>query len=105
MTSTPGRETTVWQEVRRRRVWKVIAAYLGSGFAVFEAVGYLLPPDAAPAWVARAILGVLVLGFPSAVVLAWTYDITPTGVVRTPDDFGSEPPAEASSRSRLRRRS
>ena len=84
----------MWQEVRRRRVGKVVVAYLAVWFAGFEAVTYLMPLVGGPAWLGRAILGALVLGFPVSVVLAWTYDITPSGVVRTPDDFGSEEPSE-----------
>jgi hypothetical protein len=37
------------------------------------------------------VLGALVLGFPMAVVLAWTFDLTSSGVVRTPDDLWAEP--------------
>jgi len=45
----------------------------------------------------RVVMGALVLGFPLAVVLAWTYDLTPGGIVRTPDDGGPEGPQAAAS--------
>ncbi len=75
----------VLEEVRSRRVGKVVAAYLAFAFAAAEAA--TLPGLSLPEWAVRVILGALVLGFPVTVVLAWTYDITPTGVVRTPDDL------------------
>jgi hypothetical protein len=37
------------------------------------------------------VMGVVVLGFPFAVVLAWTYDLTPEGIVRTPDEIAPDP--------------
>jgi len=76
----------VWQEVRRRRVMKVVAAYLGVAFGAVEAAFYLAPGMPPSDLIVRAALGGLVLGFPLAVVLAWTYDITDDGVVRTPDE-------------------
>ena len=75
----------VWQELRRRRVTRVTVTYLAVAFAVYEGARLLLPmPGALPNWTQRAVLGVLVLGFPLALVLAWTYDITRDGIVRTP---------------------
>lgn len=77
----------VWQELRRRRVTRVVVTYFAVSFAVYEGVSLLLPvPGVLPAWTERAVLGVLALGFPLALVLAWTYDLTRQGIVRTPVD-------------------
>jgi hypothetical protein len=78
---------TVLQEVRRRRVGKVVVAYLAVAFLAVEVTAsFAVALSATPELLRRVVLGVLVMGFPAAVVLAWTYDLTPTGVVRTPDD-------------------
>ena len=77
----------VWLEVRRRRVMKVVSVYLALSFAAVEGALYLgmgMPPSD---FAARAALGGLVLGFPVAVVLAWVFDITRSGVVKTPDQL------------------
>jgi adenylate cyclase len=92
---------SVWYEVRRRRIGKAVVAYLAVAFAVVEGVAVLLPLTTAPEWVGRTVLGGVVLGFPLAVVLAWTYDITPAGVVKTPDDFSGDPPPEPTKRAWL----
>ena len=76
----------VWQEVRRRRVMKVVTAYLSAAFGAVEVTLYLAPGLPPSGLLVRAALGSLVLGFPLAVVLAWTYDITDDGVVKTPDE-------------------
>lgn len=76
-----------WQrffaELKRRRVFRVMAIYGGAAFAVLEAVDLVsggLPVP--PTW--TSTLTVLVLaGFPVAVVLSWVFDITPEGVQRT----------------------
>lgn len=81
-----GPDPSVWREVRRRRVGKVVVAYLAVAFAVVEGAAFFLPLGGRPESLARIALGALVLGFPVAVVLAWTFDITPGGVVRTPED-------------------
>ena len=92
MPPDPDPVPTIWQEVRRRRVGKVVVTYLAVAFAAVEAGIFVGPWVAAPEWIGRVVLGTLVLGFPTAVVLAWTYDITPTGVVKTPDEVGAAAP-------------
>jgi len=48
-----------------------------------------LPGTGAPEWVQPVILVLIVLGFPVALVLAWAYDLTPEGVVRTSAEASS----------------
>jgi tetratricopeptide (TPR) repeat protein len=94
MSETGGnRPTPHWKrffaELKRRRVFRVMAVYGGGAFAVLEAVdlissGIPIPPAS------RSVLTVLVLaGFPIAVALSWVFDITPGGVRRT-DPVGTQ---------------
>ncbi len=85
MSSGTGVDEGVLQGFRRRRVIRVVVAYLAmclgglaAGVVVFDLLG-------APDWAFRALLGASALGFPVTVVLAWTYDVTPEGIVRTPE--------------------
>lgn len=87
---TPPRET-VLQEANRRRIFRVAGAYVAVAFAVLQGVYTLLAWGTIPEWAFRACLGVALLGFPGAMVLAWDYDITPRGIVRTPDDPPEDP--------------
>ncbi len=87
----------MWQQFRRRRVVRVVVTYAASSFALVQAALLLLPHFALPDWSIRAVWGVVVMGFPVTVVLSWTYDLTPRGIVRTPDELGpapTEPPEE-----------
>ena len=70
-------------ELKRRRVFRVAVVYAGVAFIIIQiidgAFDYLPIPD----WVGTAIIVVLLVGFPIAVGLAWAFDITEKGVVRT----------------------
>ena len=91
MSIDPDDVPPVLEEVRQRRVGKVVLAYLAMAFAAMELSVSFAPLTAAPDLANRVVLGALVLGFPVTVVLAWTYDITPDGVVRTPDNLSDAP--------------
>jgi len=73
----------VLREVNRRRVGRVALGYVAVAYAVLEGAAAFLP---APGSAFRAVLGVVTLGFPLATVLAWDFDITSRGIVRTPDE-------------------
>ncbi len=53
------------------------------GEATFEPLG--LPEGSQ-----RLLIILVGLGFPVAVLLAWIFDLTPEGIVRTPDDPAAE---------------
>jgi tetratricopeptide (TPR) repeat protein/TolB-like protein len=72
-------------ELKRRRVYKVTAIYVAAGFALLQGLDIVLPALDAPAWVLRACVLAILLGFPLTLVLAWVFDITPEGVERTAD--------------------
>jgi len=63
-------------------------------------VAYILFPILqVPDWSLRLLVGLLALGFPVALVLAWAYNITPDGIEREND----APSAHAAQRGTRRR--
>src|SRR3982750_1668839 len=38
-----------------------------------------------PGWIVRLIIVLLAAGFPIAVMLAWAFELTPGGIVKTPE--------------------
>jgi eukaryotic-like serine/threonine-protein kinase len=86
-------------ELKRRRVFRVVAAYAVVAWVVVQAAAIVTPELMLPEWLPRAVIVLVVLGFPIALVLAWAYDITPDGIRATdrvpPVDGAAE--AEASS--------
>jgi hypothetical protein len=94
VTGGAGPDVGVFQDFRRRRVVRVVVAYLAFALGALSAGDLLLHLAAAPDWGFRALLGVLALGFPFVVVLAWTYDLTPDGIERTPEELPDTPPLD-----------
>lgn len=75
---------TFFHQLRRRKVFRVGITYLVVGFAIIEGAGLLLPTLRLPSWTYDLVVVLVLLGFPLAIGLAWAFDITPEGVVRTP---------------------
>jgi TolB-like protein/Tfp pilus assembly protein PilF len=70
-------------ELRRRRVFRVAAFYGGIAFVVIQIIDGTFEVMGIPAWVSRLVIIFLVLGFPVSMILAWVFDITDEGIVRT----------------------
>ena len=60
-------------EIRRRGVFKIMAAYAVVAWGASLAATSLLPAFGAPPWAARAFIICAVLGLPIAALLAWIY--------------------------------
>ena len=67
-------------ELKRRKVFKVGAAYLVVAWLAVQAMSIGFPAFDAPPWVLRVFILVALLGFPVAVVMAWVLDVTPDGI-------------------------
>lgn len=72
-------------ELRRRHVFRVVGVYAIGAWAVLQVADIVLPALLIPSWVMSLLVVLVILGFPVSAVLAWIYDITPDGVVRTPE--------------------
>jgi len=70
-------------ELQRRHVYKVGAAYAVGGWLLVQVITQVFPIYDISTHIQRIFVGVIVAGFPVALVLAWLFDITPEGIVRT----------------------
>jgi adenylate cyclase len=74
----------VWQrffaELKRRKVFRVMAVYGIVGWAVLQAMDLAVPALLLPEWTYRLVAVLLLSGFPVAIVLAWAFEIGPEGV-------------------------
>ena len=77
-----------FEEVKRRKVYRVAAAYIIAAGGVIQLASAAFPAWELPNWALRLVIAVLLLGFPIALTLAWAYDITPQGVRATPTPVG-----------------
>ena len=76
---------TILEELRRRNVLKVGAAYAAAVWLIAQIAETVLPVFELPDALLRILFILLGLGFPVTIILAWIYDLTPQGVRRTDD--------------------
>ena len=81
--------TTFIAELRRRRVFRVAAFYGGIAFVIIQIIDGTFDLMGVPEWVGRLMVVLLVLGFPVSMILAWVFDITPEGIVRTKEQLSN----------------
>jgi hypothetical protein len=70
-------------ELKRRNVYKVAVAYTFVSWLLIQAASIFLPTFDAPAWMMKAVVVFLALGFILSAILSWVFDITPQGIKRT----------------------
>lgn len=70
------------EEAKRRSVIRVAGLYLTGIWLLLQIADTVLPMLDAPAWIARTLLILLLIGFVPALVLAWVFEWTPGGLVR-----------------------
>src|SRR5678810_1072817 len=73
-----------FEEVKRRKVYRVAVAYVIAAGGVIQLASAAFPAWDLPNWALRLVIVVLLMGFPIALILAWAYDITAQGVRATP---------------------
>lgn len=72
----------LFQELKRRNVFRVALAYLAAGWLILQVVQLVLESTSAPDWVMQVFLLAVAVGFPIAVLFAWAYEMTPDGIKR-----------------------
>src|SRR5207245_7870890 len=77
-------------ELKRRKVFKIGAAYLVVAWLAVQAASIGFPAFDAPPWALLMFILIALLGFPIAVVMAWVFDITAEGVKLDADTSGSK---------------
>jgi TolB-like protein/tetratricopeptide (TPR) repeat protein len=73
---------SLFQELKRRNVFKVVTGYVILGWLVLQIGDVLVPTLNLPEWTMAFLLIVGVLGFPFVVFFAWAFEITPEGLKR-----------------------
>ena len=79
---------TFFRELKKRRVYRVAIVYGVVASAAVQLAGTVLPAFDAPVWTQQVFLVALALGFPVALILAWAFDLTRSGIQRTPSARG-----------------
>lgn len=73
---------TLFSELRRRNLFRVVLLYLTAGWLLLEISSMLVDYADLPAWVLRFFFALLIIAFPLALGISWFYEITPEGLRR-----------------------
>jgi TolB-like protein/cytochrome c-type biogenesis protein CcmH/NrfG len=74
-----------FSELKRRNVYKVAVAYGIVGWLLIQIATQVFPFLEIPNWVVRLVIAAVAIGFPIALVIAWAFELTPSGLKRTED--------------------
>jgi len=74
-----------FKELRRRNVVRVAGVYAVAGWVLVQIATTLEDSMNLPAWFDGVVVALLIIGLPVALILAWAFELTPDGVVRTED--------------------
>jgi hypothetical protein len=76
---------SLFKELKRRNVIRMAVLYIVAGWVVLQIADVLFDPLGLPAWTFWMVLGLLLLGFPLALIFAWVFEMTPEGLKRERD--------------------
>jgi TolB-like protein len=71
---------SIFGELKRRNVFRVGVAYLVTAWLLLQLVDVVGPILETPDWLPKAILLLLIVGFPLALLFAWAFELTPQGL-------------------------
>src|SRR6266550_871516 len=75
--------TGFFEEVKRRKVYRVAVAYVIVAGGVIQLASAAFPAWELPNWALRLVIVLLLIGFPIALILAWAFDVTSEGIRAT----------------------
>jgi hypothetical protein len=73
----------LFAEMKRRHVLRVAAVYGVAGFAILLALDLIGSGFRLPVLLTRIVTAAVLLGYPIVLLVAWAYERTPEGIVRT----------------------
>jgi len=72
----------LFQELKRRNVFRVAIAYLAVAWLALQLADIVLDNVTAPQWVMQVLMLFIIIGFPVAMIFAWAFEMTPEGIKR-----------------------
>src|SRR5436190_23050498 len=68
--------TGFFEELQRRKVYRVAAAYILAAGFIIQIGSAVIPAWELPNWTLRFVIVLLLIGFPVALILAWVFQTT-----------------------------
>jgi len=91
----------LWAEVQRRSILRAGATYIVLSLLSILLLPYVQSVVNLPLWFSAALMGILIAGFPLALYLAWNYERSPAGFVKTSSKESWQNPYQGSQRKPL----
>lgn len=85
----------LFSELRRRRVFNTVALYIVGAWVALQAADLAFPGMDVPEGAIRYVWIAAIALFPLVLVFAWRYDVSATGIARTPGADADESAASA----------
>ncbi|MFT5521245.1 MAG: adenylate cyclase [Enterobacterales bacterium] len=76
---------SLFSELKRRNVFRVAAAYVVISWLLIQVFGLAADSFAAPEWVMKMIIVVLLIGFIPTLLFSWAFELTPEGLKKESD--------------------
>jgi len=90
-----------WAELERRGVIRAGGTYVVISLLLLMSVPYANEVVSLPEWTTKALLAVVAAGFPIAIYMAWSFERSPEGFVRTTSSKSWQNPYSAAQRKPL----
>lgn len=82
-------------ELARRKVYSVVATYAVVAWILLQIGEVTFEPLGMPDWVMTSLVIVAIVGLPVTAVIAWLFDITPSGIRRDSETISKSKPTVA----------
>jgi len=90
-----------FSELKRRNVYKVAITYTIVAWLILQIGSVVFETIKTPDWVMKVLLFFIVIGFPIALIMAWAFEMSPQGIVRTNSAAAKEKPYSSSKKKPL----
>ena len=77
--------SSFFHELKRRKVYRVAVTYVIAAGGIIQLASAVFPAWELPTWALRLVVVLLLVGFPIALILAWAFDVTSSGIQVTPN--------------------
>ena len=82
----------LFDELKRRKVFRVAVFYTAAAWVLMQVADVVLPALRLPDWTVTVVVVTLIAGLPVAIIVAWIFDWTPTGIQRDSRDIAADRP-------------
>ncbi|NIP19061.1 MAG: adenylyl cyclase, partial [Xanthomonadales bacterium] len=76
---------SIFNELKRRNVFRVAIAYVVASWVLLQVADLFMGYVDAPDWVMHVLMFFIGLGFVVALIFSWLYELTPEGIKRERD--------------------